>query len=205
MTSSSADLSRFAEDPMTFVPPEPGQERIEDPRFVVTFHKGSHDLVVDRTGPLGESHRGVDRGAPALARRGARASLVDVEGRRFGDPDGPGGPAGRARPVPARKGPVPPGAGLDEGRPIATGRAWFSPFGVYLGGGATLPSDRGRGAMTALLWGSWEEAVRRGTPALVTHGGAMSSAILRRLGFRKVGEVVHLIDRADDGEGGGAP
>lgn len=59
--------------------------------------------------------------------------------------------------------------------------------------------------MTALLWGSWEEAVRRGTPALVTHGGAMSSAILRRLGFRKVGEVVHLIDRADDGEGGGAP
>jgi hypothetical protein len=42
---------------------------------------------------------------------------------------------------------------LDGDRPVAAGRAWFSPLGLYLGGGATIPSDRRRGAMTALVAG----------------------------------------------------
>ena len=84
---------------------------------------------------------------------------------------------------------------LDAGRPVATGQAWFSPLGLYLGGGATLPTERGRGAMTSLLGAAWDAAVTRGTPALVTHGGEMSSPILLKLGFRRVGRVTHLVDR----------
>ena len=81
---------------------------------------------------------------------------------------------------------------------MATGRAWLAATGVYVGGGATLPSDRGRGAMTSLLVAAWDDAVRRGTPAVVTYGGSMSSPILIGLGFEKVGEVTHLIDRLPD-------
>ena len=84
---------------------------------------------------------------------------------------------------------------FDAGRPVATGVAWFTPAGLYLGGGATLPTDRGRGAMTSLLRAAWDQAVERGTPALVTHGGAMSSPILIGLGFRRIGSVEHLGDR----------
>jgi GNAT superfamily N-acetyltransferase len=84
---------------------------------------------------------------------------------------------------------------VDGGRPVATARAWLSPLGLYLGGGATIPSDRRRGAMSALVARAWEEAVDRGTPALVTLGGAMAAAGLQRLGFRAVGRVWHLVDR----------
>ncbi|HEY7399382.1 MAG TPA: hypothetical protein VH989_00635 [Actinomycetota bacterium] len=83
----------------------------------------------------------------------------------------------------------------DGDRPIATGRAWLSPLGFYLGGGATLPTDRARGAMSTLVARAWEEAVRRGTPALVTHGGEMSASPLLKAGFRPLGRVRHLVDR----------
>jgi hypothetical protein len=86
---------------------------------------------------------------------------------------------------------------VDGDRPVAAGRAWFSPLGLYLGGGATLPSDRRRGAMGALVARAWEEAVDRGTPTLVTLGGAMAGAGLQRIGFRPVGRVWHLVDRID--------
>jgi|Tabmets5t2r1_1033131.scaffolds.fasta_scaffold14552_2 GNAT superfamily N-acetyltransferase len=86
---------------------------------------------------------------------------------------------------------------LDRGRPVATVRAWFSPWGLYLGGGATLPSERRRGAMTALVARAWAEALDRGTPTLVTLGGAMATAGLQRIGFRAVGRVWHLVDRID--------
>jgi len=85
---------------------------------------------------------------------------------------------------------------LDRGRPVATGRAWFAPEGVHLGGGATIPSYRRRGAMGSLVVAAWDEAVRRRTPALVTFGGDMSASPLRRLGFREVGRVQHVIDRS---------
>lgn len=84
---------------------------------------------------------------------------------------------------------------FEDDRPVATGRGWFSPFGLYLGGGATLPTDRRRGAMNALIAAAWEEAVRQGKPALVTHGGTLAAPVLERMGFRPVGQVRHLIDR----------
>jgi acetyltransferase (GNAT) family protein len=84
---------------------------------------------------------------------------------------------------------------FDGDRPVATGRAWFAPFGVYLGGGGTLPSDRGRGAMSTLVARAWEQSVRRGTPALVTHGGQMAVSALEKIGFRRTGLARHLVDR----------
>ena len=86
---------------------------------------------------------------------------------------------------------------LDDGRPVATGRAWFAPHGVYLGGGATIPSHRERGAMGSLIAAGWTEAERLGTPALVTSGGEMSTPPLLSLGFRTVGRIDRLIDRFD--------
>jgi hypothetical protein len=86
---------------------------------------------------------------------------------------------------------------VDGHRPVAAGRAWFSPLGLYMGGGATIPSERRRGAMSALVARAWEEAVDRGTPTLVTLGGAMAAAGLQRIGFRAVGRVWHLVDRID--------
>jgi hypothetical protein len=88
---------------------------------------------------------------------------------------------------------------FDGDRPVATGRAWFSPFGHYLGGGATLPSDRARGAMSSLVARAWDEAVRRDTPALVTHGGRMAASALHKLGFQPHGRARHLVDRSRDG------
>jgi hypothetical protein len=83
----------------------------------------------------------------------------------------------------------------DGSRPVATARAWFSPLGLYLGGGATIPSERRRGAMSTLTARVWDEAVHRGTPTLVTLGGTMAAAGLQRIGFRVVGRVWHLVDR----------
>lgn len=87
---------------------------------------------------------------------------------------------------------------LDGRRPVATVRAWLSPLGLYLGGGATIPSDRRRGAMGALVARAWEGAVRRGTPALVTLAGTMATAVLHRMGFGAVGRAWHLVDRLGD-------
>jgi len=83
-----------------------------------------------------------------------------------------------------------------DGQPAAAGRATFAADGVVLNGGATLPAFRGRGAYRALVAARWEDAVRRGTPALVTQAGAMSRPILKRLGFREVAEIQVLIDPA---------
>ena len=86
---------------------------------------------------------------------------------------------------------------FDDGRPVAVGRAWFAPQGVYLGGVATIPSHRRRGAMASVVAAAWSEAMRRGTPALVAWGGEMSTSGLQRLGFEAVGKVDLLIDRLD--------
>lgn len=86
---------------------------------------------------------------------------------------------------------------FDGDLPIATGQAWIGPAGLYLGGGATIPSHRRRGAMSALVVRAWDEAVRRGIPALTAYGNAMSAPVMERLGFRTVGHVRHLIDRWD--------
>ena len=54
-----------------------------------------------------------------------------------------------------------------DGEPVAHARAFPGPRGLLLDGGATLPSARGRGAYRALIAARWDEAVARGTPALV--------------------------------------
>ncbi len=84
---------------------------------------------------------------------------------------------------------------FDGDRPVATARGWFSPFGIYVGGVVTLPPDRRRGAMSALIAQAWRAAVQHGTPALVAFGGHMSTPTLERMGFRPHGRVAHLIDR----------
>jgi hypothetical protein len=81
-----------------------------------------------------------------------------------------------------------------DGRPAAQGMALFASQGVALAGGSTLPEARGRGAYRAVVQARWDEAVRRGTPLLVTHAGPMSRPILERLGFREIGEIHVLLD-----------
>jgi GNAT superfamily N-acetyltransferase len=78
--------------------------------------------------------------------------------------------------------------------PVAAATAVFAEHAVMLVGGATLPEARGRGCYRALVQARWEDAVRRGTPALVVQAGAMSRPILERLGFQLVSELRVLVD-----------
>jgi GNAT superfamily N-acetyltransferase len=83
-----------------------------------------------------------------------------------------------------------------DGRPVGTGRAIFAadcPAVLMLGGGV-VPEARGRGVYRALVGARWDDAVAAGTPALVTHSGAMSRPILERLGFQAVAEQEILLD-----------
>jgi hypothetical protein len=77
------------------------------------------------------------------------------------------------------------GAWLD-GRIASVGRAVYTAVGGYLMGGATAEWARGRGAYRAVVRARWDEAVRRGTPALAVGAGPMSRPILERLGFEQV-------------------
>jgi len=81
-----------------------------------------------------------------------------------------------------------------DGEIVAAGTAAPTEHGLLLYGGATLPRARGRGAYRALLRARWDDAVGRGTPALITQGGSMSRPILERAGFRRVGDVHMLRD-----------
>jgi hypothetical protein len=80
------------------------------------------------------------------------------------------------------------------GRLAGAGRAMFSPRGVFMAGGSTLPWARGRGAYRALVRARWDAAVVRATPALAVSAGPMSAPILRRLGFEKVCQFRRLED-----------
>lgn len=73
-----------------------------------------------------------------------------------------------------------------DGEPVAHARAFPGPRGLLLDGGATLPSARGRGAYRALIAARWDEAVARGTPALVVQAQETSRPILERCGFEVV-------------------
>ena len=77
---------------------------------------------------------------------------------------------------------------------VSAGTCAPTPHGLLLYGGATASRARGRGAYRALLRARWDEAVARGTPALITQGGSMSRPILERLGFKPVGHVHMLLD-----------
>jgi hypothetical protein len=79
---------------------------------------------------------------------------------------------------------------------LAAGQALgvYCPRGCLLVGGATRPGARGRGAYRALVRARWDEAVRRGTPTLVTQAAPTSEPILRRLGFVEVCRLRRLED-----------
>jgi hypothetical protein len=86
-----------------------------------------------------------------------------------------------------------------DGELVCAGTSAPTEHGLLLYGGATATAARGRGAYRALLRARWDEAVARGTPALITQGGAMSRPILERLGFERVGHVHMLLDEFDTG------
>ncbi len=84
-----------------------------------------------------------------------------------------------------------------DGRPAATAMSIPSPRGVFLIGGATAVWARGRGLYRALVRARWDDAVRRGTPLLVTHAKPDTSLpILLGLGFEEVCLIRRLEDRA---------
>ena len=86
---------------------------------------------------------------------------------------------------------------LLDGEVVSAGTSAPTEHGLLLYGGATVPHARGRGAYRAVLRARWDEAVERGTPALITQGGSMSRPILERLGFERVGDVHMLVDEFD--------
>jgi predicted N-acetyltransferase YhbS len=86
---------------------------------------------------------------------------------------------------------------LVEGVPVAECSVRRTVHGpLWLAGGATLPSSRGRGIYRALVRARWDDAVRLGAGALVVIANIETSyPILERLGFRAVGRVRLLADR----------
>jgi len=79
-----------------------------------------------------------------------------------------------------------------DGEPVAWAGAVAGPRGLLLAGGATLPAARGRGAYRALVRARWDDAVARGTPALVVHAQQTSRPILERCGFQVVCTMYEL-------------
>jgi GNAT superfamily N-acetyltransferase len=81
-----------------------------------------------------------------------------------------------------------------DGRIVGAGSAAYLPGCVYLLGGNVAEEARGRGVYRALVRARWDEAVARGTPALVVQAGRMSGPILERLGFETVCTVHVFLD-----------
>jgi GNAT superfamily N-acetyltransferase len=82
-----------------------------------------------------------------------------------------------------------------DGEAVAAGDILFLPFAGFLSGASTRPDYRGLGAFRALVRARWDEAARRGTPALVVGAGAMSRPILERIGFTAAAVQSVLVDR----------
>ncbi len=81
-----------------------------------------------------------------------------------------------------------------EGELVAAGAASPSSRGMLLWGGSVRADARGRGCYRALVRARWDDAVRRGTPALTVSANDKSSPILRKLGFEKVLQFRRLED-----------
>jgi GNAT superfamily N-acetyltransferase len=255
-------LRRLAEDPGAFLPAEPGTERIEDPRYVISLEPGSHPWSVGvqrlRLDPseVGSAVAEIRDLLTARERSasmwsvGSSATPADLPDRLQALGMVPEDGLGEAAMVLIRAPePIPPTSFVvrlaetaDENRaavdvmieafgfdqsdaaearaqaqarferlrtsghtrlalvweddvPIATGRVTFTPWGLFLGGGGTLPRARGRGAFSALIPVAWREAVRRETPALVTWARRdTSEPILARMGFEEVAAIRLLRD-----------
>ena len=74
------------------------------------------------------------------------------------------------------------------------GAASPSSRGMLLWGGSVRADARGRGCYRSLVRARWDEAVRRGTPALTVSANDKSGPALRRLGFEQVLEFRRLED-----------
>jgi hypothetical protein len=86
-----------------------------------------------------------------------------------------------------------------NGRAAGIGRSIYSDRGVFLIAGAVADWARGRGVYKALVRARWDDAVARGTPALVTEALPDTSyPILKRLGFVDVGTIRRLEDTRSD-------
>jgi GNAT superfamily N-acetyltransferase len=80
-----------------------------------------------------------------------------------------------------------------DGEAVGYAAAVAGHRGLYLSGGSTIPQVRGRGCYRALIRARWDEAVRRGTPALVVHAQETSRPILERCGFERVCVIHELV------------
>lgn len=255
------EVLAFAEDPGAYVPPEPGDERVVNDRFSLTFSPGEHfwstsvcrvrfsregvrhgvadvrglmeergrreavwtlgpsstpDDVLERFLELGLEKESDDGSAiltltePPVVRAGSvevrvvatyedhlAAVEAAIEGFGLSEHDAEDERRRAAETFEAERtgGNVARFLATLDGEPVATAHATYSAFGAYVGGVATIPAARGRGAMSAVIAAAWTDCVRHGAPALVCFGGAMSAPILERLGFRPQGSVQHLIDR----------
>jgi GNAT superfamily N-acetyltransferase len=82
-----------------------------------------------------------------------------------------------------------------DGDPVGTGRSVYSDRGVFLIAGAVVERARGRGVYRALIRARWDDAVARGTPALITEADPSTSyPILKRVGFVDVCTIRRLED-----------
>jgi GNAT superfamily N-acetyltransferase len=82
-----------------------------------------------------------------------------------------------------------------DGHPVGTGRSVYSDRGVFLIAGAVVERARGRGVYRALVRARWDDAVARGTPALITEANPGTSyPILKRVGFVDVCTIRRLED-----------
>lgn len=78
---------------------------------------------------------------------------------------------------------------------VGAADAALAPAAVVMFGGATLPQARGQGVYRALVWARWQEALRHGTPYLITQAGALSRPVLLRLGFVQTAQIRNFVDR----------
>ena len=82
-----------------------------------------------------------------------------------------------------------------DGEAAGVGRSIYSDRGVFLIAGAVAEWARGRGVYRALVRARWDDAVARGTPALVTEAlPGTSYPILKRVGFVAVCTIRRLED-----------
>lgn len=84
---------------------------------------------------------------------------------------------------------------LVDGRPAGVGRSVYSDRGVFLIAGCVAEWARGRGVYRSLVRARWDDAVARGTPALISEALPDTSyPILRSVGFVDVCTIRRLED-----------
>jgi hypothetical protein len=82
-----------------------------------------------------------------------------------------------------------------DGQPAGVGRSVYSDRGVFIIAGDVREWARGRGVYKALVRARWDDAVARGTPALITEALPDTSyPILKRVGFVEVCTIRRLED-----------